>query len=180
MSCEKGFTLVELLVVIGIIGILAMMLLPQFQGMRDRARIASCQSNLKNIGTQLEAFYADMERYPNADEWDKQFATLGIAHCTHDTAESGAFEYSAGATLAVDSTTGAPAPTGTNSAGAIVYDWTADIVGGGLTTGRIDSYLVYCPFHDGTGEDNNTPAQPSEAADTQLFITNNGLQRLPQ
>lgn len=71
---QEGFTLVELLVVVGIIGVLAMLLLPQFRNMRDRARIASCQSNLKNIGTSLEAFYADRERYPmdatgTTNEW---------------------------------------------------------------------------------------------------------------
>lgn len=167
MSCEKGFTLVELLVVIGIIGILAMMLLPQFGGMRDRARIASCQSNLKNIGTQLEAFYADLERYPNNNEWAAQFATLGIAVCTHD---AQAFEYIPGAVL-------------TDPGNGAIFDLSTDMADPGLeddATGRIDTYLVYCPFHDGSGTTDDAKPVAHDAAKTQLLVTQEGVERRPE
>lgn len=167
MSCEKGFTLVELLVVIGIIGILAMMLLPQFSGMRDRARIASCQSNLKNIGTQLESFYADRERYPDNTEWGTDFAILGIASCPHD---GSAYQYVAGATLS------GPA-SGANDiyeATDIVVPTPALVAGPGV---RIDTYVVQCTFHDGSGVDGAGNA--AEAAKTQLIISNEGLERRP-
>ena len=47
---RRGFTLIELLVVIAIIAILAAILFPVFARAREKARQASCQSNLKQIG----------------------------------------------------------------------------------------------------------------------------------
>jgi prepilin-type N-terminal cleavage/methylation domain-containing protein/prepilin-type processing-associated H-X9-DG protein len=47
---RRGFTLIELLVVIAIIAILAAILFPVFARAREKARQASCQSNLKQMG----------------------------------------------------------------------------------------------------------------------------------
>ena len=57
------FTLIELLVVIAIIAILAALLLPALSSARERAKMASCQSNQKQMGQAVLQYTADMEGY---------------------------------------------------------------------------------------------------------------------
>jgi type IV pilus assembly protein PilA len=63
---QKGFTLIELMIVIAIIGILAAIAIPQFTAYRQRAFNAAAISDLRNAATAQEAFYTDSQQYTNA------------------------------------------------------------------------------------------------------------------
>lgn len=59
-----GFTLVELLVVIGIIAILAAIILPVYSNTQQRARQAQCQSNLSALAIAMKTYYGTYKGYP--------------------------------------------------------------------------------------------------------------------
>src|SRR5215468_1948080 len=63
---QRAFTLIELLVVIAIIAILAAILFPVFARAREKARQATCLSNLKQIGLAFQMYTQDWDEvYPS-------------------------------------------------------------------------------------------------------------------
>src|SRR6266496_5956370 len=60
---RKGFTLIELLIVVVIIGILAAIAIPKFANTKEKAYLASMKSDLRNLVTAEEAYFADSVKY---------------------------------------------------------------------------------------------------------------------
>jgi prepilin-type N-terminal cleavage/methylation domain-containing protein len=70
MSHRKGFTLIELMVVMAIILILAGLLTPGLMGAREQAKKTNCLNNLKQIYTAMQLYIsAENEQYPAAADW---------------------------------------------------------------------------------------------------------------
>lgn len=63
-SKQQGFTIVELLIVIVVIGILAALVITTFSGIQQTARDAERQTDINAIHGQLEAYYAKEGAYP--------------------------------------------------------------------------------------------------------------------
>jgi type IV pilus assembly protein PilA len=104
---NKGFTLIELLVVVAIIGILAAIAIPQFSSYRQRAFDGRAESDLRNLVTSMEAYFASNEAYSTG--------TAGLP----------GFKQSAGVTVAISAAAQAfTTATATHSNGSKTFTFT--------------------------------------------------------
>src|SRR4051812_17347979 len=67
-SSRRGFTLVELLLVLVILGILAAIVVPKFGGRTEQARITAAVTQISTFGTALNAFEVDTGSYPRGQD----------------------------------------------------------------------------------------------------------------
>ncbi len=102
---EKGFTLVELMIVIIILAVLTGIAVPSYMALRNRARESATESEMKNIATALELYQADNEKYPadyttmtgymdpipTADDWSTAYTyTCADPYATYTLTSDGA------------------------------------------------------------------------------------------
>ncbi len=66
MRSEKGFTLVELMIVVLILGALAAIAIPRIMGGAQTARISACSTNIDMLNSQIELFNANTGAWPTA------------------------------------------------------------------------------------------------------------------
>lgn len=65
---SRAFTLIEIMVVVIVIGILAAIIIPQFMGTTDDAKISAAKATVTELDSAVERFYVQMDRYPTTEE----------------------------------------------------------------------------------------------------------------
>ena len=78
MRHSKGFTLIELLIVVVIIGILAAIAIPKFGATKNKAYLAAMKSDLRNLVTAEESYFADNVTYTTALATTVYNASAGV------------------------------------------------------------------------------------------------------
>jgi general secretion pathway protein G len=67
-ALRRGFTLVELLLVLGILAVLAVVVVPKLTGRGKDAKLVAARTGIANISSVLEIFEKDFDRYPTTEE----------------------------------------------------------------------------------------------------------------
>ena len=126
---SKAFTLVELLVVIGIIAILIALLLPALNAAREQSKSIKCLSNLRSLGQAAFAYagqnggYFPISHNSFIDEWDFTQTPSGIRP---------GILWQGGTSLAVEQCPSYDAPSTTKSDPFTGYNYNTSYVGGGV------------------------------------------------
>lgn len=67
-TSRRGFTLIEIMVVVVILAVLAATIIPQFMGTTADAKISAAKSHVAELEAAIERFNVHMDRYPSSDE----------------------------------------------------------------------------------------------------------------
>jgi prepilin-type N-terminal cleavage/methylation domain-containing protein len=122
---KAGFTLIELLIVVVIIGILATIAIPKFAATKDKSKLASIRSDLRNVMTAQEAYWADFAT----------FATLAQLQAATN------YTFSGANTAAMSPTATGYTVTITNSTITLTLDQCEVQVGGGAAS-TLDGQII--------------------------------------
>jgi prepilin-type N-terminal cleavage/methylation domain-containing protein len=129
---ERGFTLIELMIVVSIIAILAGILIPNFVNARAHAMTAACESNLRSIATAAELYYADQQIYPNSGNVSAAlFTANGTAYLNNVPTDPAAPTVGAAYTF-----------TNTTTAGAAGYTITCPGIHANSTLSKLQGYTT--------------------------------------
>jgi type IV pilus assembly protein PilA len=126
-NARYGFTLIELLIVVVIIGILAAIAIPKFAATKDKAKLASVKTDVRNTETAEEAYFSDYATYGT-------FAQLQTASN---------FSLSSGNTMTIGNATNGYTVTATNSSISSSISSCHVQVAAGATSG-VDG-VITCP-----------------------------------
>ena len=123
---SSGFTIVELLIVIVIIGILAAITIVAYNGIQDRARVSSLQSTLTNIGKMAQVYQTADGSFPASDAGVKEILQKANAWESTRSPATHTYLFCANADKYAVISMSAPNIPAYNSAGATVHFWSSD------------------------------------------------------
>lgn len=106
---QSGFTIVELLIVIVVIGILAGLVITTFNGIQQKARDTERETDIKALHGQIEAFSAQKGYYPSLTDMNDRTATTGFVAVNLKGLDAGAFQDPKGTATALVATPAANA-----------------------------------------------------------------------
>lgn len=78
---EAGFSLIELMIVVGLIGVLTTMAIPRFQAFQAKAKMGEAKSLLTHIHTLQQSYHLDNNNYVDFTQYGR-VATNGVLNCT--------------------------------------------------------------------------------------------------
>ncbi|QIR05319.1 pilin [Salinivibrio costicola] len=92
MKKQQGFSLIELLVVLGIIGALTAIAIPQYQKYQDKAKVTAAIATLTNMRSVVEAYVMEKGEFPTKGENEEKFGIPKEVELKKDNGVAGTME----------------------------------------------------------------------------------------